>query len=254
MTSLQSTLTQTSSHLGQRDELVLSHLGEVDFIARRIHKRLPLFVSFEDIVSAGVLGLLDATRKYDATKNVRFKTYVQFRIHGAIIDSLRKLDPAPRRLRTKVHKLNNTIASLAMKLNREPTEDEVASETGLDVVALRELTTFLGGLESVGQQVASGPDRTKSQDLIESAPADPKGSPFAQCQRAEMRQFLAKAICNLSAKEQQVISLYYVEQLTMAEIASFLEVSRSRISQVHSDAVAKLRAYLEARQISTSPD
>ena len=241
---------QASLNVEERDELVMSQLPEVHFIARRIHGRLPLFVPLEDLVHSGVLGLLEATEKYDSTKNVQFKTFAQFRIRGAILDSLRELDGASRRLRTKSRRLNTASEQLSMRLGRQPTEEEIAQEVGLNLAALRKLATTLRGLESVDRQVKSGEDRTETRDLIESAPADSKESPLAQCLRSEMKQQLARAMSGLSPRERQVLSMYYFEQLTMQEIASTLDVRNSRISQIHCTALAKLRVHPGVRGIS----
>ena len=242
-----------SLNLETRDELVLSQLTEVHFIARRIHERLPVFVPLEDLVHSGVLGLLEATQKYDSTKNIQFKTFAQFRIRGAILDSLRMLDHASRRLRAKSRKLNAASEQLSLRLGRQPTEEEIAHEVGLELAALRKLASTLRGLESVDRQVTSGQDRADTRDLIESAPAKPEESPLALCLRSEMRQHLTQAMSNLSPREKRILSLYYVEQLTMQEIASILGVKSSRISQIHSAALVKLRAHLEAKEISADP-
>jgi RNA polymerase sigma factor for flagellar operon FliA len=250
MTSPEVSCYHAPLNLEKRDELVLSHLTEVHFIARRIHERLPVFVLLEDLVHSGVLGLLEATLKFDSTRNIQFKTFAQFRIRGAILDSLRELDRASRRLRTKSRKLNAASEQLSLRLGRQPTEKEIAHQVGLEPAALRKLASTLRSLESVDRQVASGKDRTETRDLIESAPADSEESPFAQCLRSEMRQHLAQAMSNLSPRENQILSLYYFEQLTMQEIASILDLKNSRISQIHSAAIAKLRAHLEAKEIS----
>jgi len=254
MTSLEVPSAQASLDLAKRDELVLSQLTEVQFIARRIHKRLPVFVQLEDLVHSGVLGLLEATEKYDSTRNVQFKTFAQFRIRGAILDSLRKLDHASRRMRTKSRKLNAASEQLSLRLGRQPTEDEIAHEVGVKLTALRKLASTFRALESVDPQIASGQDRAETRDLIESAPAKSEEGPFAQCLRSEMRQHLAQAMSNLSQIEKKVLSLYYFEQLTMQEIASILDVRNSRISQIHSAALAKMRTHLEAKEISEDPE
>ncbi len=241
---------RASLNLEQRDELVMSQLTEVHFIARRIYERLPSGVPLEDLVHSGVLGLLEATQKYDSTKNVQFKTFAQFRIQGAILDSLRELDRASRRLRSKSRELNAASEQLSLKLGRQPTEDEIAHEVGLELAALRKLASTLRSLETIDRQVASGKDRTETRDLIESAPANTEEGPFALCLRSEMRQHLAQAMSNLSPRENRILSLYYVEQLTMQEIASILNIKRSRISQIHSAALAKLRARLAATESS----
>jgi len=249
MTSPENSYAQTLQDPEERDQLVLSQLSEVHFIARRIHERLPQFVPFEDLVNAGVIGLLEATQKFDPTKNVQFKSYAQFRIRGAIIDSLRELDRASRRLRDKGRKLDEAITTLSARLGRQPTEEEIAKELGVGLAALHKLTRTLDSLESVSQQVTFGADRVETHDLIESAPADPEESPFSQLVRSEMQAQLADAISILSKREQQVISLYYVEQLTMQEIAVIMDVRESRISQIHSAALVKLRSSLEQKEI-----
>ena len=228
----------------------MSQLAEVHFIARQIHERLPGGVSLEDLVHSGVLGLLEATQRYDSTKNVQFKTFAQFRIRGAILDSLRELDRASRRLRTKSRNLNAASEQLSLRLGRQATEEEIAHEVGLDLAALRKLAGTLRSLEPADRQVVSGKDRTETRDLIESAPANSEESPLAQCLRSEMRQHLAQAMSKLSQRDKQILSLYYFEQLTMREIASILKLKNSRISQIHSAALAKLRAHLEAKELS----
>jgi len=249
MTPTEQQYAETQQDFAERDQLIMSQLQEVQFIARRIHERLPQSVLFDDLVHAGVLGLMEATRKFDPKKNVQFKSYAQFRIRGAIFDSLRKLDPASRRLRRRGRKLDEAIASLSVKLGRAPAEEEIAGTLGMTLLALRKLRRTLDSLETVGQTVAQGADHSGTHDLVESAPAAPEDSPFARCLRSEMRQHLGQAIRHLSEREQQVISLYYVEQLTMQEIATILDVRESRISQIHCAALSKLRASLERKEI-----
>lgn len=250
MTAPEASPGHASLNLEERDELVLRQLTEVHFIARRIHKRLPVFVPLEDLVHSGVLGLLEATEKYDSTKNVQFKTFAQFRIRGAILDSLRELDRASRRLRSKCRRLNTASEQLSTRLGRQPTEEEIAHELGLDLTALRELVANLHRLESVDRQVSAGEDRTDTRDLIEYAPTDSKESPLAQYLRSETKQQLIQAMSSLSAREKQILTMYYFEQRTMQEIGSALDVQKSRISQIHCAALAKLRAHFEAKGIN----
>jgi RNA polymerase sigma factor for flagellar operon FliA len=239
-----------SLNLEKRDELVLGQMTEVHFIARRIHQRLPVFVPLEDLVHSGVLGLLDATEKYDSNRKVQFKTFAQFRIRGAILDSLRQLDRASRRLRAKAQRLNIASEQLSMRLGRQPTEDEMAHEVGLDLTALRNLAAILRSLESVDQRVGPGEDRTESRDLIEFAAADAEENPLVQYLRAEVKQQLAQAVNILSAREKRILSMYYFKQLTMQQIAVIFDVKKSKISQLHFIALAKLRAYFDAKEIS----
>lgn len=250
MRSPELSCTHASRNLNKRDELVLNHLTEVYIIARKIHERLPVFVPLEDLVHSGVLGLIGATTKYDPSRKVQFKTFAQFRIRGAILDGLRKLDHASRRMRDKSRKLNAASELLSRKLGRQPTEEELAHEVGLGLAELRKLVNTLRGLEPVDRQVAFGEDRMQTSDLIESAPAKPEESPFVQCLRSEMKQHLEQAMSNLSIREKRILSLYYFKQLTINEIASMLDVNSSRISQIHSASLMKLRAQLEAKKIS----
>jgi RNA polymerase sigma factor FliA len=232
-----------------QDEMVMGEIPQVYYIARRIHERLPQHVAFEDLVHSGVLGLIDAVRNFDASKNVQFKSYAQFRIRGAILDSLRQLDWASRRTRDKRKRLDALVAKLSLKLERQPTDEEMAEEMGIELTALHKLLGRLDNLSMVGQQVTFGQDRSEQHDLVESAPADPEDDPFHQCLRTEMRDRLAQAIGRLSPKEQQVVSLYYREELTMREIAEVLEIGESRVSQLHSAALAKLRLTLEENSV-----
>lgn len=236
--------------VNEQDQLVMGEIPQVYYIARRIHERLPQHVSFEDLVHSGVLGLIDAVRSFDATKNVQFRSYAQFRIRGAILDSLRELDWASRRTRDKRKRVDNIVAALSLKLGRAPTEEEMAAEMGIELTALHQLLGRLDALTMVGQQVSAGQDHGEQLDLIESAPAKTEDDPFHQCLRTEMRERLAGAISGLSKKEQQVIALYYREELTMREIADVLDIGESRVSQLHSGALKKLRATLEQASVA----
>jgi len=245
MTPVETAYRDPAAEKEYQNRLVMEELPQVYYIARRIHERLPQHVSFDDLVHAGVLGLIEALRKYDASKNVQFKSFAQFRIRGAILDSLRELDWGSRRLRRKARSIEQAIEKLATKLGRQPDEEEIAAELGIQLAALHQLLGHLDGLELKGQQATSGDDRSETFDLIEAAPAPAENSPFHQCLRGEMKKSLAQAIASLSEKEQQVISLYYREELTMKEIAAVLDVVESRISQLHTAALAKLRAALQ---------
>ena len=213
-------------------------------IARRIFERLPQHVPFEDLVNAGVIGLIEAIRNYDPSKSVPLKSFVKFRIRGAIIDSLRELDWGSRPLRRKARQIEEAIAKLSAKLGRQPEEDEIAAEMGVSIEKLHEIAFRLDGLNLVGQQVNSIFDNGEKHDLIESAPSRDE-SPFELCLRSEMQEHIAEAIATLSEKEQLVISLYYREELTMKEIAKVVQLGESRVSQIHALVLPKLRAALE---------
>jgi RNA polymerase sigma factor for flagellar operon FliA len=228
----------------ERDQLILKELPQVYYIARRIYERLPQHVVFEDLVHAGVVGLIEAVRSYDVSKSVPFNAFAKFRIRGAILDSLRELDWGSRPLRRKGRRMEEAIATLSAKLGRQPEEDEIAAEMGVSIEKLHELALRLDGLTLVGQQVNSLFDSSGTQDLIESAPSRDE-NPYDLCLRTEIKDRLAEAISSLSEKEQLIISLYYREELTMKEIAKVVQLGESRVSQIHAIALPKLRAALQ---------
>ena len=230
--------------VSERDQLILKELPSVYYIARRIFERLPQHVLFEDLVHAGVVGLIEAVRSYDASKSVPFNAFAKFRIRGAILDSLRELDWGSRPLRRKGRRMEEAIATLSAKLGRQPEEDEIAAEMGVSIEKLHEIALRLDGLTLVGQQVNSLFDGSGTQDLIESAPSHDE-NPYDLCLRTEIKERLAEAISSLSEKEQLVVSLYYREELTMKEIAKVVQLGESRVSQIHAIALPKLRAALQ---------
>jgi RNA polymerase sigma factor for flagellar operon FliA len=249
MTLSHAAYTDLLSEHDTRNELILSELSQVYYLARRIHERLPQHVPFEDLVHAGVLGLIEAVRKYNPKKNATLKSFASFRIRGAILDSLRALDWGSRPLRKKGRNVAESIAKLANKLGRQPTEDEVAADLDLEVSELHNLLRRLDGLHIVGQMAGSRFDDSEAQDLIESAPANENENPFEICLRSERSDFLAQAIKTLSEKEQMIISLYYREELTMREVAAVMDLAESRVSQIHSLAITKLRTAIQKMQL-----
>jgi len=227
----------------ERERLLLDQLPQVRYIARRIHERLPRHVPFEDLVHAGVVGLIDALHKFDRGKHVQFGSYAKFRIRGAILDSLREMDWSPRDLRRKARRLEEAHNKLRSELGRNPTEPELAAELGLGLKGLQTLLGEINGLE-VGSLRVRSPRDGKEEDLCEYLPNDPEETPLFQCLRSEMKELLARAIAELPEKERQVLALYYFEELTMKEVGAVMGVGESRVSQIHSMAVVRLRARL----------
>ena len=225
------------------DELLLEQLPQVKFIARRIHERLPQHVPLDDLVHAGIVGLIDAMHKYDANKNVRFASYAKFRIRGAILDSLREMDWSPRDLRRKARKIEQTIQQLQGQLGHAPSEPELAQEMGLSLEEFQHLLDEIRGLDLGSLQVESLEDGRET-NLAEMIPGPTELDPLNIFLERERRQLLAKAIAQLPPREQQVLALYYQEELTMKETGEVLGVGESRVSQIHSLAVARLRAIL----------
>lgn len=226
----------------ERDRLLLEHLPTVRFLARRIHERLPQHVDIEDLVSAGVVGLIDAFSKFDHGKKVQFKSYAQFRIRGAILDSLRTLDWSPRELRRKGRAVEEAIRSATQRLGRAPQETEIAAEMTLTLNEYQVLLGELKGLEIGSLHMERSED--SGDEEIAYIPGSPEDDPLFRCLKGEMKQRLADAIEDLPEKERMVLTLYYYEELTMKEIGLTLGVVESRVSQIHSSAVLRLRTAL----------
>lgn len=235
-----------------REQMLLEHMSIVRFVARRIHERLPQHVELEDLVGAGMVGLIDAFNKFDMSKKVQFRSYAQFRIRGAILDSLRTLDWGPRDLRRKGREIEEAMQKLINRLGHAPSESEVAGELGMALAQYQNLRTSLKGLEIGSLQ------ETRSEDSAEEelayVPADPEEDPLVRCMKSEMSTRLAEAVASLPEKEGRVLALYYAEEMTMKEIGAALGVVESRVSQIHSSALQVLRSRLVRREKYGSED
>ncbi|MGA9071590.1 MAG: FliA/WhiG family RNA polymerase sigma factor [Terracidiphilus sp.] len=228
---------------GEQERVLLEHLPIVRFLARRIHERLPQHVDIEDLVSAGVVGLMDAFSKFDPAKKVQFRSYAQFRIRGAILDSLRTLDWSPRELRRKGRAVEEAIRVLTAKLGHAPNEAEVAQEMALELEEYQQLLGDLKGLEIGTLHIERNED--SGEEELAYVPGRPDEDPLFRCLRGELEERLAEAIQNLPDRERLVMSLYYYEEMTMREIGLALGVVESRVSQVHASAVVHLRGALK---------
>jgi RNA polymerase sigma factor for flagellar operon FliA len=226
----------------EQEQVLLEHLPMVRFLARRIHERLPQHVDLEDLVSAGVVGLMDAFSKFNPDKKVQFRSYAQFRIRGAILDSLRTLDWSPRELRRKGRAVESAIQGVTARLGHAPSEAEVAAEMGMGLEEYQQLLGDLKGLE-IGTLHIERNEGSGEEELAY-VPGRPEEDPLFCCLRKELEERLAEAIQNLPDRERLVMSLYYYEEMTMREIGLALGVVESRVSQVHASAVAHLRAAL----------
>lgn len=230
--------------MDDRNTLVMQELSQVYYIASRLRERLPQHIELEDLVNAGVIGLLEASRSFDCTKNPNFSGFAKFRIRGAILDSLRESDWGSRSIRRRGREIADAIVRLEAKLGKHPTESEIAEEMHLETDHLRKILAQLDGLHLVSQQSASSNDRTETLDIIESAPNLNDPDPFDLCLQGEIKAHLAEAISRLSEREQLIISLYYREELTMKEISEIVGVALSRVSQIRQATMKKLRASL----------
>jgi len=251
MTAAEWAYTQSAAAAESADDLVMRELSQVYYIASRIRDRLPQHVDLEDLVNAGVIGLLEASRSFDSSKSAQFKTFAKFRIRGAILDSLRELDWGSRLMRRRGREIAEATARLEGRLGRKPAEAEIAKEMQLDLEHYRKIVAQLDNLHITGQQVVRTEDNSETVDLIESAPDLDDPNPFDLCLKGEMKSHLAEAIGKLTEREQLILSLYYREELTMKEIAKVVGVALSRVSQIKEAAIVKLRkalAHVQERQ------
>jgi RNA polymerase sigma factor for flagellar operon FliA len=221
---------EAAAEVVDRDRLLLEHLPSVRYIARRIHERLPQHVELDDLVSA------------DHNKKVQFKSYAQFRIRGAILDSLRVLDWSPRELRRKGRAVEEAIRAVQQRAGHVPSEQEIAAEMNVTLEQYQMLLGELKGLEIGSLNMERSED--SGDEELAYIPGSPEDDPLFQCLQGEMKQHLADAIDDLPEKERLVLTLYYYEELTMKEIGLMLGVVESRVSQIHSSAVVRLRSAL----------
>jgi len=227
----------------EQERVMVEHLPIVRLIARRIHERLPQHVPIEDLYSAGVLGLLDAFGKFDLSKQVKFLSYAQYRIRGAILDSLRTLDWSPRELRRKARAVEQAIQMLTAELTRSPTDTEIAQKLNIPLATYQQLLRELKGLK-IGS-LHAGRSEDSDEEELDLIPGRPEDDPLFRYLDGETRERLTKAIDDLPERERLVTTLYYYEEATMKEIGLIIGVVESRVSQIHASAVLHLRARLK---------
>jgi RNA polymerase sigma factor for flagellar operon FliA len=218
----------------------------IKYIASRIAIRLPPHIDLNDLINAGVIGLIDAIDKFDAGKQIKFKTYAEFRIRGAILDELRSMDWVPRSVRQKARKVEEAYAKIEYNLGRPASDEEVAREMNIDIDSFYRLlsetaSVSLLSLDDLGEDDA---DLSK-RNLIEYIIQDERDWPSHKIRYAEIRDMVSKAILSLPEKERMVISLYYYDELTMKEIGHVLKFTESRVSQIHTKAVLRLRSKMQ---------
>jgi RNA polymerase sigma factor for flagellar operon FliA len=229
----------------RREQLILEHLPQVKLIARRIHERLPTSVNLDDLISTGVLGLIAAIDRYDASHDVKLKTYAEYKIRGAILDSLRGLDWAPRQQRKRSKQIEAAIAVLEQQLQRTPSEEEIAKQLGLSIADYQEWLSDIRGL-TLGSLENAGTEE-EGCDLLRYLSDSDDQWPSQIVERAELERLLAEAIERMPHLERTVLSLYYYEEMTLREIAGIVDLHESRISQLKSQAILRLRSYMQKR-------
>lgn len=227
-----------------RDTLIQNHMTLVQQVVRSFHGVLPSHVDRSDLEAAGYVGLVDAAAKYDSSKHVQFKSYAQFRIRGAIVDSLRSTDWGPRQLRRQGREIERAMQMVSHRYGRTATDLEIATELGLDLQDYQELLGQLRSLEIGALNVECNEDSGDEELAYVAGPEEE--DPLFRCLRGEMRQHLQEAIETLPERERLVISLYYAEELSLREIGGALGIGESRVSQLRSSGVLRLRSALAA--------
>jgi len=226
-----------------RDRLVMEHVGLVRALAGRLAHRVPSQVEVSELISVGVLGLIDAASRFKPTLGVPFDAFARRRIHGAMLDALRDLDWAPRSVRKLGRTMDGTVARLRHELGREPEEKEIAGALNVSEVEYTRILDQLKTAELATIRQSTNEDGTSSLEVA----VDPGEGPYARLEREELRQLLAEAITELPERERQILALYYQEELTLAEIGQVIGVGESRVSQLRTQAIGRLRSRLAAR-------
>lgn len=229
------------------DQIVVEYSPMIKYVANRIALRLPPHIEVDDLISVGAIGLMDAIEKYDPTRGAKFKTYAEFRVRGSILDELRSLDWVPRSVRQKASHLDSVASKLQSKLGRPPEDEEMAEEMGITLEDLFDTINEtcnmpLLSLDDLGIANDSG----DKQNLLDTLAGKGDVDPQTQLRLNELKALIASAIDSLPEKERLMVSLYYYEELTMKEIGEVLGITESRISQIHSKAVYRLRTKLKS--------
>lgn len=231
----------------QKDQLIMEYAPLIKFIAQKIAMRLPSNIELDDLISSGVIGLMDAMDKYDPTRDNKFKTYAEFRIRGSILDELRAQDWVPRSIRDKAKLLDRTIIKLEIELSRTPTDEEVATKLGLTMDGFY---TLVGEVRPVSvlsideQTTFSSVDKKSLLDLLDSCKLH---NPLSQLNLKSVKNIVTSSIEELPERQRLVLSLYYYEDLNLKEIGQILRVTESRVSQLHAQAISRLRAKLQSQ-------
>ncbi len=223
-----------------REDPILKYAPLLKYIVDRMAIRLPPHISKEELTSAGAVGLLDALDKFDSEMGFKFQTYAEHRIKGAILDELRKMDWIPRSIRKDIHRIEDAITAAKSRLCREPDDSEIAQEMGTDIDSYHTIISRARGVSLLSLDEIM-PDGSPPKYARQASDAP---SPFDKLRIKELKKIISKVLSSLSKKEQLVLSLYYYDELTLREIAKVLDLTESRISQIHSKAIIRLRAKL----------
>jgi len=229
----------------ERERLILEHMDQVKLIARRIYEKLPGNVSFDDLVSAGTIGLITAIDRFDPAQGVKLKTYAEYKIRGAILDSLRMADWASRLQRKRARLTEAAIADLEQRLQRAPKEGEVAAKLGISVPEYQNWVSDTHGLTLTSLDSATSTE--DGRELLQFLADDDQILPSEMLEQSELANLVSRALERMPQGERTVLNLYYYREMTLREIAKIMDLHESRISQLKSQGVARLRALLASR-------
>ncbi|HHL34043.1 MAG TPA: FliA/WhiG family RNA polymerase sigma factor [Desulfobulbaceae bacterium] len=229
--------------LDDRSQLIREHMSLVDIVVQRMVPQVPSFMTKDDMTSAAMEGLIDAANKYDPTKGAKFKTFAEYRIRGAIFDEMRKLDWFSRSLREKHSQLSQTMLKLERKLGRSPDEEEMAEAMDMSLDQYHETLAKVSHLGCVSLNETLDHSE-EGRSFLDNLAQDGGPTPLDLIESQEMTALMADVLEELSKKEKLVIALYYYEELTQKEIAEVIGVTEGRVSQLHSQALIKLRVKL----------
>lgn len=226
----------------RREELIMKYAPLVKYIAERLAIRMPSHISKDDLISAGIMGLFDAIDNYDSNRGIKFETYAFYRIRGAVLDEMRRLDWIPRSVRKEVQEIEAAITAIRGKLGRDPEDHEIALELGVSLESYFKMIDKTSGINLLSlDEPVMGSFVTAVNKMESKTP-----SPLDELNKNEVKRVIADALSNLSEKEQLVVSLYYFDELTLKEISRVMGLTESRISQIHSKAIITLRAKLKS--------
>jgi RNA polymerase sigma factor for flagellar operon FliA len=230
-----------------REQIIKDYVPLVKFVAHRVASRLPSHVELDDLIHSGILGLMDAIEKFEPSRNIKFKTYAELRIKGAILDGLRELDWVPRSLRRKKKDIEGAYHMLEQQMGRAATDEQVAVHLGITLDELHKNLDDLKGV-TLGTFVEVGEDG-EGESLISFVPDPDAEDPSQTFQASEIKEILRDAMEVLPKKEKFVVQLYYFDELTMKEIGTLLNITESRVSQLHTKAMLRLRGKLLEKHI-----
>lgn len=227
-----------------RDQLIVEYAPLIKYIAQKIAARLPANIELDDLISSGVIGLMDSIDKYDASRDNKFKTYAEFRIRGAILDELRAQDWVPRSVREKAKQLERCYSKLEQKTGRHATDEEVCEELGISQDEFHDLLNQVRSVSLISYDDISNFSKTDKRLIHGYGENSKSATPFSEVNHAVFKKMISDSIGELPEKQRLVLSLYYYEDLNLKEIGRVLDVTESRVSQLHTQAIIKLKSKL----------